>query len=637
MMYWGWCLAASALGIRCKGSGEVALDFGRSGRTVFRVEELARASRLAERRMAHGHAMDLDGERIDLTIDRPGYLDAKEKQGPEWWKMMLGRVLQSTCGRFWRQLQFASYLELQGKTVWQFSRHVIAATEEVRGERTEAERAAIDRLHVHMARELLAQNRRLFVRCDDSRMHVHFGDQDRRGRHTISKNRDRIEKVIFYFWTLDETDKMVLQTMWRWIRFTFPRARNVVMETLDSRGCLCVLEAEAAQGLESADIVEFYRITASSSIESISLGKLPSMKGIKLFSTSMDSGGVRTISQCKIEALVLEFDWNLEKGTLHKILRGEIGRGLKSLRVVNAEYLSPEDVWALGELERVEEIDLEGTMSGECLRAMSESSRVAEVLVRASLKMQMWSLDGEAVTFLCRIGVDELEIRDGSVGSMALLLLQGAGSRLAEHLCKLEVWMHRKEWVAETVNVMPFARLEHLSFHTLSGHALEGVCETFGCVVRNRVDALSLQGSFLGDEDGVFGIAEFRNLEELKLTCCKLRKGDIARIVAGAGRLKRLVLDRTTPGTGMTVEDAEAIAAMENLEELAIFNCRLELGALEMIVGNKEFVHRLTRLELCLDEELRPLPTTPRLAELGLWREKRCFKLDTGTVQIAPE
>ena len=70
-------------------------------------------------------------------------------------------------------------------------------------------------------------------------------------------------------------------------------------------------------------------------------------------------------------------------------------------------------------------------------------------------------------------------------------------------------------------------------------------------------------------------------------------------MLAGKRKLKRPVMDTICLGTTITVEDVEAMAAIESLREVRINFCSVELGALEAFLTSLRFVDRLERLNIC--------------------------------------
>ena len=73
------------------------------------------ASKLAAGWMKHDGKMGMDRESMGLAAGVPVYLETEEKRRTEWWKAVLGRVLQSTCAGFWRRIRLACYLRLAEK------------------------------------------------------------------------------------------------------------------------------------------------------------------------------------------------------------------------------------------------------------------------------------------------------------------------------------------------------------------------------------------------------------------------------------------------------------------------------------------------------------------------------------------
>ena len=85
------------------------------------------ASNLLRRRIEHEGAMCQHGERVELAVNAPAYLDVGEMGEPGRQRRMLGRALQSTCSGHWWRVQLASYLGLQCQATHRFCAHVAAA------------------------------------------------------------------------------------------------------------------------------------------------------------------------------------------------------------------------------------------------------------------------------------------------------------------------------------------------------------------------------------------------------------------------------------------------------------------------------------------------------------------------------
>ena len=560
-------------------------------------------------------------------------------QGLELWQRVLGRVLQSTCSKFWKRVLLVEYLGLENKKVRQFCRYVAAAIGETRREEgTEAESAAVDKLYMHIVRELLAQNGGLFVSCEDSKVCIHFRDKDRRNEHVLSRDRSRIEKVIFYFWALEEIDETLLVEVWKWMHFVFPGARIVALEPIGHRLHLRAREMEAVLQIDDIAVVHVYHGTGRSPIEKIDLERLLLAKGFGMFGANVNQASVGRISQCKVEALVLGLHPGEQAAVLHHLLQGEIRRSLRRLRVEGIEHLCAEDIWALARLENVKEIDLVGMVGCKCLRIMGESSKVAEVLQGAKVRMEVWVLSDSTVELLCGVWVDDLELYGVSVRIMASLFLHAVGSRLALRLRRLKMWILRQDLIMGTVDTVPFPKLEHLSLWTFSGEMLEAVHKALGESVRERVTTLSLQGCSLDRWDRISLAAGFANIEELRLTHCKLQRGELQRVLAGKTRLRCFVANVADTGARVTVEDARAIAAVESLREVAISGLCIGSEALGALVTNRELVDRLERLNIRVVVDVGWKERIgAELETLGAACRDGRFRIDTETVRIVVE
>ena len=321
---------------------------------------------------------------------------------------------------------------------------------------------------------------------------------------------------------------------------------------------------------------------------------------------------------------------------LHDILQGEISQSLKKLKVDNAEHLNTADIWALGLLERVEEIDLSGIMSSKCLGMMGQDKRVVRVLRGAKVRMKVWVLGAETIWRLCKIEIDELELRDGSALAMELFFVHATGSVLAGRLRMLKVWVHRQDWAVEAaVGTMPFKKLEQFYLKLLSRDTLRVVCRMFGDEVKDRVSRVYLHGEFLDPRSELSGIAELRGLKGLKLRYSKLPAGGLQGLLARAGRLVCLEIDTTDIGTGITADDVNAIIAMESLREVTINGCLVQFRALETLVKCRDFAKRLRRLRIHARIDTESERVAARLEALGMVRNYKHFDLDTGVIYVA--
>ena len=600
----------------------------------------------------------MDGEGIKLAAGTPAYLETGERREPGWWRGMLDRVLRSTCSRFWVRVQLAGYLTLGGKTMAQFSRHVIGAIGEAGRERTGAETAAMDGMYPHIVRELLVQNSELSMGCWKDRIFVNFRDYEGRRVHAISRDRHAVENVVFSFREPEEVEGVILETLWKWIQHVFPRAKDVVLRAVSwigeeslgiqrSRRCLCRQEIETALGLGGADTVEICSGTGSSSIVGISPEKLSGVRGISLSGRSIDSGNIEMLSRCRLEALVLDLNWCEYELPLQGLLRkeGEIRRSLRSLRVKCAGYLTADDIWCLRKLKQIEEIEFEGRISNACLSMMSEGGdvEVAKVLRRVKMRLQMWWPGDESINLLCGMEVEDLELYDASVRKVKLLFSRAPGSRLARRLRRLRIGMREEGEVTETVDAMPFEGLEHLCLDIYSKEIPDAMWRALGDDIKARINVLTLWSSFL-QENGEeisntvvnLGLERLENLEELELRYF-LRGGDLARIVAGKRKLRRLVVCMVDPEAEIIAEDAEAIVGTESLQEVTISNCNVSLEGLEILVRSRKFADRHTRLEMCVGVgtgSMEQAEAASRLEALGTMYTGTCFKLNTEKIDV---
>ena len=627
---WVGVVVAAAGGLGCA-EEKVTLVIDGSEHTLHR-EAARSASNFVARRMMHSKAMGQDRRKIGLVVGAPVYLDAGEMRVQRWWRRMQERVLQGTCCRLWLRIRLASYLGLQDRAVRCFCRRVIAEIGDAREEKTEMERRAVDRLYVHVARELLVQNEGLSLSCDDDQACVHFKDHHRVDTQTLSRGRSRIGSAFLYFWTPEEVDETLLEMVWKSISWMFPKARDIALQTINYRERLHRSEIEAMLGLDGVDMVRIYRGVGCSPVEGISHQKLSSARGLGLLYTDADKECIKTISQCRLEALVLGVRAR-EQGTLVRcLLQGEIRKSLKSLRIENAGHLTVEDIHALAMLEKIEMIDIEGTMSNECLWAMSG---IAEVLHGARVRMQMWRPSDEAVELLCRVGMDDLEICDISVRKMVLLFSRATGSRLAERLRRLTIIIGRRR-ATESVGAMPFRSLEHFGLLVYLENTLVAVLGALDGRARSRINMLLVEGQYRNECDDISAIEELENLEELRLVCCKLHRGDLRRALAGKRRLRRLVIS-TGIGMEIAAEEAEAIMATDGLREVTINGCNVNLDVLGTLVGSRKFVSRLARLRIHVMVAGKYKRDRGRLKALGMVCERGSFVLDTGKINIAIE
>ena len=115
----------SAAGRPC--SGEKMMLFVGENTYNMSGEAARHVSGLVAKYVLYCGGAGMDGEGVKLAAGTPAYLGTGERREPGWWRGMLDRVLQSTCSRFWVRVQLAGYLMLRGKTMTQFSRHVIGA------------------------------------------------------------------------------------------------------------------------------------------------------------------------------------------------------------------------------------------------------------------------------------------------------------------------------------------------------------------------------------------------------------------------------------------------------------------------------------------------------------------------------
>ena len=659
MMLWQCYIAAGMVGATNPYSERrsLTLVLGRNKYAISAVD-LGSTSRFIAKSMAHCKKAKLGGAGVDIVVGKPSYLEIEEKREPKWWRAVLGRVLQSTCSRFWARAQLADYLTLEGKTMAQFSRHVIGAIGEAGRERTGAETAAMDELCPHIVRELLVQNSELSMVYQEDSILVCFQDCGSGWVHTISRDRNAVEKVVFNFGAPEEVEGVILEALWEWTQHLFPRARDVALyatlwargvdvENLEFSRCVYKQEIETGLELDGVDTVELYSSAGTCSIVDISPEKLSGVRGISLYGRSIDSGNIEILSRCKLEALVLNLNWCEYELPLQGLLRreGEIRRSLRSLRVECAEYLTADDIWCLRRLEQIEEIELEGRISNTCLSMMSEGGdvEVAKVLRRVKMKLQAWWPGDESIDLLCGMEVEDLDLCDMSMQKVNLLFLRASGSRLARRLRRLKIGILEEDKVTETVDAMPFEGLEYLRLDIYSKEAPDAVLRALGDDVRARISVLTLWSGFLrvgGEEipDAAMNseLERLENLEELEL-CCFLRRGDLARIVAGKRKLRRLVVCMMDPEVEITTGDVEAMVGAESLREVTINNCNVSLEGLEMLVQSEKFADRHTRLEMCVGVgtgSMEQAEAASRLEALGTMYTGTCFKLNTGEIDV---
>ena len=285
----------------------------------------------------------------------------------------------------------------------------------------------------------------------------------------------------------------------------------------------------------------------------------------------IDGGSVRKVPQCRLETLVLNIFGVGQRRILHRILHGKIRKSLKRLKVEGIGHLVVENVEALAGPEVLEEIDIGGYLSGDCLRAMGERSGVVWVLQRARVKMRVEGLSSEKMDMLCKIWIDELEVGNLSVRTMALLFSQAVGSRLAGRLRVLKLCLGIHEHATSAIESMPFTELERLELDVFCDRE-EGPAEALDALLGNSLKSRVVK-FFIGrqeaeGEEGLALVEGLTGIRELRLMCSRLERGDLRRILAGKEKLERLEIYTTV--SGITAEDARTMMATESLKFVSI-------------------------------------------------------------------
>ena len=616
----------------------VVLILGGSEHSI--AGEVARSvSGFLARRMRHARVLGKDGAKILLAGSGPGYLGRKETRGARCTKSVLGRVLQGTCGGFWRRVQLAGYLKPMEKTVRCVCRHVNTSVEEARGERTEAETVAMDRLYVHMTRELLAQNRDVAMDSEANNVYVQFEDQDGKSRYTLIKDRSKVEKVVFCFKIREVVGSELLGMLWTWLQLVFPRAKSVALDAIGAREGPYKSEVRAVVELGNMNAIELFQEAEHDHAEDITLDKLPLPKSVGLFGRSINDENIRVISQCSLEVLTLRIRGKRGAG-LHSILQGEIRKSLKRLRVEDAEYLGAEDMRALMGLRVLKELELEGVMSSECLRAMGGEGKVSQALQGVVVRIQMYRPSEEDVRLLYEIEADELEIYGVSVRTVELLFLRARDSRLAGRIRRLKLHISGYEQGTSVLEGMSFQRLERLELHVLSETPVKDIGRVLGSSMKAKVSTFFVRRRTVGQEELVPLVAELGNLVELTLIRGELERGDIQKMLVEKDRLEQIVLYQTLGrrSTGIGVEDAQSIVQLKRLRVLAICDQDMSADVLETIIGNETFVRGLERLRISARILAVSAETRAKLERLGTGCGYGNFvELDTGTVSVVVE
>ena len=283
------------------------------------------------KRMVYNGAASQDKKKICLTVVGPAYLGAEERRRAGWWRLTLCRVLQSTGSGLWRRIRLASYLGLQSQATQRFCAHVVAAAQEARREEAEAEKAAMDRLCPHIMRELLAQNRGLLVCCEHDRVRVLYPEEtyEKHWKHrsTLRRDRNAIVWVVFCFRAREEVEGALLRTIWKSMRFMFPKTDGVELESLGWRECLYKLEVEAMLVEEGVNVIGIDYGIGRCPIREIDEEKLSAVKRLGIFGAEMSRECIRRISVSGPEDLELGICWGVNRGLLRWILQGEVSRG----------------------------------------------------------------------------------------------------------------------------------------------------------------------------------------------------------------------------------------------------------------------------------------------------------------------
>ena len=242
--------------------------------------------------------------------------------------------------------------------------------------------------------------------------------------------------------------------------------------------------------------------------------------------------------------------------------------------------------------------------------------------------------DEETVELLCMVKIEELNIYYGVVASLAdLLFARAAESRLAGRLQVLSVEIRMPGWKVEEIDMMPFKRLKHMRLRVFRWETQGMIHEVFGEGIDYRIDTVLITRPLVEKWRELSVVERLGELVELKIANYR-QQGGVARAVAEGKKLKKLMVYMSGAGTGITVEDSEAIVAAESLQEVIIVETRISLEALEVLVKNQEFVDRLERLGIDVRVELKPGETLAGLGEIGLVDKSGRFMMDTGSISI---
>ena len=373
----------SAIKSLCGGKERVTLVVGANEYTISK-EVAASASKLAARWMEYDERIGMSESSMRLMVGTSEYLDMEGRQRAEWWKAVLGRVLQSTCSGFWRQMRLASYLGLANKAKERFCRHAVVAVCDAR-EEVDVEEETMSRLYVDMARELLAQNRGILIECKNEKVRVYSEPcRDTECRYAFKREESGNEGAILCFWHGREAEDVLLRVLRRWVWFVSPVARRMALKTWSMQRLLHRQEVKAELGLKDVARAEIYHDIECRKPGGACQERSASTEGFGLFGADINDESIGMVMRGRIDMLVLRLSEKEQRGMVVQRILGseEIRRSVKKLRVENAIYMMAKDVPMLEGLERVEEICLGDMVSNECLRALGENRRMAEMLER---------------------------------------------------------------------------------------------------------------------------------------------------------------------------------------------------------------------------------------------------------------
>ena len=602
--------------------------------------ELMRTSGLFERCVRYYRSAGRSREEIKLHIGGPAYLEGWEcgEQTPRMQQKTFRRATEHDKDSFWWRLMLASYLRLRSREMQSFCRYAIVAADGGRSEKMDAERIAVDRLYPHVVQELLSQNGEISMDGDGEVVYLALGVGGSGYKRMLNRNRRRIEQVFFNLRAPDEIDGMLLEALWKYIRFLFPSAKHISLEPTGHRLSLYRREIETVLELGEVDTIEIHRGAADGSTENIHIEELPSTKGLGFFGVTIDAESIRSISVCRIERLVLGISQRERKSIFRQILQGRIRESLVSLRMQNVECLGTDEIRVLSDLGCLKRLELEGLMSRECLRRMSESVHMAEMLQRTMLRLELRGAGDEIAEPLCRMEIEELEVHCGSVQTVSKLFLHAPGSKLARRLRTLSVNVGRYKRATKPLEEMPFEVLERIFLHVSNDESVEELCILLDGCAKAKIGALLVGGRGADRKACIMLIAGLESLTELKVRCPRLENGDLLKMLAGKERLERLVLWGSTMGKkmGLGIEDVQRMASMEQLRVVEVYGGGVDAEVMEALVENRMFVDRLERLILRAKLSETPVSavTAARLRELGMAYddENGYFWLDTGVI-----